>query len=259
MERWVDKVAVVTGASSGIGWAVAQDLLKAGMIVIGFARRLQKMEDLKETLDVSIREKFYPRCCDLTVLPSLKSNFHWIEQRFHSLHVLVNNAGMVQMTKVLEESNESTLKQVIDVNLMGTVNCTKQAYRLMQATMAKGEACHIVTVSSLLGHTVPLHIPECGLNLYPVTKHALHTLHEVLRRELFPHKLMRLSSISPGLTRTDFGGAPSDDEKKKWEELIEPDEILLPEDVARGVNFILSSPPHVTIADLLMVPARERY
>ncbi|XP_014091899.1 farnesol dehydrogenase [Bactrocera oleae] len=259
MERWVDKVAVVTGASSGIGWAIAQDLLKSGMIVIGLARRLQQMEELKEELDASIRERFYPRSCDMTVLPSVKSNFHWIEQRFHRLHVLVNNAGMVEMTKVLEEGNEAILQRVIDVNLMGTVNCTKQAYRLMQTTMAQGEACHIITVNSLLGHTVPQHIPECGLNLYPVAKHALYTLDEVLRRELFPHKLMRLSTISPGLTRTDFGGAPTEDEKKKWEEMIEPDEILLPEDVARGVNFILASPPHVTIANLLMVPAREKY
>ncbi|XP_067634750.1 farnesol dehydrogenase-like [Eurosta solidaginis] len=259
MDRWVDKVAVVTGASSGIGWAITQDLLKCGMVVVGLARRLQQMEDLKEELDSSIRERFYPRSCDMTLLPSVKSNFHWVEQRFHRLHVLINNAGMMEMTKVLDEGNEAALQRVIDVNLIGTVNCTKQAYRVMEATMAQGEACHIVTVNSLLGHMVPPHIPECGLNLYPVAKHALHTLHEVLRRELFPHKLMRLSSISPGLTRTDFGGTPTDDEKRTCEELIEPDEILLPEDVARGVNFILSSPPHVTIVDLVIVPTREKY
>lgn len=194
MERWRGKVAVVTGASAGIGWAICKELLNSDMIVIGLARRLKVMEDLKSELPACQKDRFFPRECDLTSLPSLRTAFHWLEQRFaQRMHVLINNAGMCEFSKILDAGNDDALKRVIDVNLMGAVYCTKEAYRLMKKAMEFGEECHVINVNSLLGHTVPEAIPGCGFNLYPVAKHALRATNEVLRREMYDDKLLRLS------------------------------------------------------------------
>ncbi|XP_037936023.1 farnesol dehydrogenase-like [Teleopsis dalmanni] len=257
MQRWRGKIAVVTGASSGIGWCVTKDLIDADMFVVGLARRVPQMEKLRLELEETKRENFYPHECDLGSLSSIQAAFAWIEERFKKVHVLINNAGMSEHSKLLDEGNEELLKRNVDVNLNGTIFCTKAAYRLMKIAMNAGEECNIINVNSLLGHQIPLHIPDCGLNIYPVTKHALLAANDVLRRELYEHKLMRLCTISPGLTQTNFGATAFDD--KTLRALPTADDILQPEDVSRGVVFILSSPLHVTIADLVMLPSREKY
>lgn len=194
MERWSGKVAVVTGASSGIGWATCNALLDANMVVIGLARRLNVMQELREKLPENQRERFFPRTCDLTSLPSVRCAFHWIEERFaQRMHVLINNAGTIGHSCLLDTGNEESLENVMNVNVLGPVFCTKEAYRLMQKAMSFGEECHIIHVNSLLGHRVPPHIPGCGFNLYPVSKHALTALNEVLRRETQDDKLLRIS------------------------------------------------------------------
>ncbi|XP_073828269.1 farnesol dehydrogenase-like [Musca autumnalis] len=258
MERWRGKVAVVTGASAGIGWAICKELLKADMIVIGLARRLKVMEELKSQLPINQKDRFFPRECDLTSLPSLRTAFHWLEQRFaQRMHVLVNNAGMCEFSKLLDAGNDEAIKRVIDVNLMGAVYCTKEAYRLMKKAMEFGEECHVIQVNSLLGHVVPPHIPGCGFNLYPVAKHALRATNEIFRREMSDDKLLRLSTISPGLTETNFGKKePLSENVDSFPAFSDP---LKPEDVANGVAFILGTPLHVTIAELLMVPTSEKY
>lgn len=260
MERWAGKIAVVTGASSGIGWCICKQLLESGMIVIGLARRLHLMEELKSCLKNDIKDNFYPRECDLTSLPSIKTQFHWTEHRFKRLNVLINNAGMAEYSSLLEDGNEAALKRTMDVNLLGAIFCIKEGFRLMKHAMQElNEECHIINVNSLLGHTIPLHIPQCGFNVYPVAKHALKATNDMLRRELYPNKLMRLSAISPGATKTNFGTFKSNADKQHLQNMPEIEGMLEADDVARGVLFILASPLHVTIADLIMVPSREQY
>uniref|UniRef100_A0A1B0A028 Dehydrogenase n=1 Tax=Glossina pallidipes TaxID=7398 RepID=A0A1B0A028_GLOPL len=259
MERWSGKVAVVTGASSGIGWSICKHLLENNMVVIGLAKRLKVMEELREELSKAQMDRFFPRECDLTSLPSLRTAFHWIEQRFaQRMHVLINNAAILEHSKLLDPGNDEALQRVIDVNLMGAIYCTKEAYRLMKKAMAFGEECHMINVNSLLGHVVPEHIPNRGFNLYPVAKHALRATNEVLRREMFEDKLLRISTISPGVTATDMS-AKTNEHVENLGESPEIFELLKPEDVAKGILFILGSPAHVTIAELLMVPTGEKY
>ncbi|XP_030379571.1 farnesol dehydrogenase-like [Scaptodrosophila lebanonensis] len=279
MERWRDRVAIVTGASAGIGWAIARALIEADLYVVGLARRHERMLELRDSQlgSEEQRKRFTAIACDLSDLDSIRAAFEQVERLPCSrdgVHVLINNAGMASYSRLLDEGNEKALQRTMDVNLMGSVHCAKQTYRLMQPALAAGQACHVINVCSLLGHRIPPHIPGCGFNLYPVAKHALRALNEVLRREFQPHKLLlRLSNISPGLTHTEFSEAASRNSESTAEATPSTKQTtstsvsvpefggawLQPEDVARGVLFILGSPQHVSVAELLMVPTCEEY
>lgn len=193
MERWSGKIAVVTGASSGIGWAVVKDLTAAGMTVVGLARRLNRMDMLKLELDPVARGCFHPRACDISSLDSIKLAFQWIEEKFKRVHVLVNNAGIMRFTGILTEGNEEGLRELVDVNILGLVYSAKEAYRLMKIAMNNGEECHLINVNSILGHTIPSSLASLTYNLYPTSKHALKATNEVLRQELVHEKLIRIS------------------------------------------------------------------
>lgn len=194
MERWRNKIAVVTGASSGIGWSITKELLKAHVNVIGLSLQTKPEEELKTELNSEELTLFHQKQCDLTQLDEIKTAFQWISKEFNNkIHILINNAGMCEFSKILDEDNEAALKRVIDVNLMAAIFCCKESYKLMKLAMAKQEECHVINISSLLGHTIMPHIPDCGFNLYPVAKHALRATNEVLRREMANDKLLRLS------------------------------------------------------------------
>ena len=93
MDKWVGKIAVVTGASSGIGAAIIKDLAQNGLIVIGLARRAEKIDEIAAGLS-SAPGKIYSHKCDIGDLNSVNETFKWIEENFQKTHILVNNAGL---------------------------------------------------------------------------------------------------------------------------------------------------------------------
>lgn len=98
MEKWTGKVAVVTGASAGIGAAIVEDLAKNGIVVIGLARRPQKIEENVKNFPAGYG-KVYARACDVSSLESIKETFEWIESEFGAVNILVNNAGIGRFVK----------------------------------------------------------------------------------------------------------------------------------------------------------------
>lgn len=93
MEKWEGKLAVVTGASSGIGAAILKDLVKAGVNVVGLARRVEKVQEIINEVE-GVTGKVYAYKCDVSDLSSVKTAFKWIEDNFGSFQILVNNAGV---------------------------------------------------------------------------------------------------------------------------------------------------------------------
>uniref|UniRef100_T1PAP0 Short chain dehydrogenase n=1 Tax=Musca domestica TaxID=7370 RepID=T1PAP0_MUSDO len=252
MEQLKSKIAVVTGASSGIGAAVVKDLLKAQLIVIGLARRIERVEQLKQQLTGEEQQRLHAIRCDVTNATAVAEAFKEISLSHGSIHVIVNNAGCLRMGQLCQMPPEQ-IEEVLQTNIMGVVNCTRNGFAAMQeAAGADGQPRgHIILINSILGHNVPVipgHVPS--LNIYPATKYALTAMNEIYRQEFRAlGTRIKVTSISPGLVDTEL---ITEEQKKICHGII-----LQPEDVSRAVMFALSSPPHVNIYELIVKPAGD--
>ncbi|XP_035913580.1 farnesol dehydrogenase-like [Anopheles stephensi] len=243
MERWNGKVAVVTGASSGIGAAIVKDLAKAGMITIGLARRVERVEQLKKDLPKEAAARLYAMKCDVSVETDIERTFQRIHDTHGGVDVLVNNAGILRTNNLLDVGTTPDLRAVLDTNVTGLVLCSQWAYKSMVERKVAG---HIVHINSIAGHTVP-NYPK--MNIYPATKHAVTALTEVMRQELREAGTkIKVTSISPGGVRTEiFDGM----------EIPEDMPLLASEDISEAVLYVLGTPPHVQVHELIIKPNGE--
>lgn len=189
MERWTGKVAIISGASSGIGSAVAIDLVKAGLTVVGLARRAERVDELQKSIPANAKGKLYSLKCDVSNDDDVKKAFEWIEKTFGAVHVLVNNAGVSVLTSITEEGNDEKLKNVIQTNLWGLVSTTKKFFTLVKKYNVVG--AHIININSVLGHDVfPTPLGRNPIyNVYPATKYGVTAVTETLRQEFSYHGL----------------------------------------------------------------------
>lgn len=180
MERWQNKVAVVTGASAGIGAATCKRLVEEGMIVVGLARRLVKMKSkVLPTIAADKQHNFHCFKCDVGDEQSVKEAFEWVERQFGGVDVLINNAGVAKSTTMLAENNSQDLNETINTNVMGVVWCTREAFHSMKKRKVNG---HVIIINSVAGHKVPF-FPGMSLNIYPASKHAVTAMTEIFRQE----------------------------------------------------------------------------
>ncbi|XP_037935018.1 farnesol dehydrogenase-like [Teleopsis dalmanni] len=248
MDRWQNKVAVVTGASSGIGAAVVKDLLNAGLIVVGLARRVQLVEELKEQVTKENQQKLHARQCDVSNEDSVNEAFDWIEKNLGGIDILVNNAGAYKQGN-LTEIDTNIVQDILQTNVMGVVYCTKRAFKSMKERNFNG---HVLIINSILGHKVASGAFSKGpsSNMYPPSKYALTAMTEIYRQEFNNLETkVKITSISPGLVSTDI--VP-----KQLKEMMF-DRILQAEDISNAVLFAISTPPHVQIHELTIKPLGE--
>ncbi|KAG5678337.1 hypothetical protein PVAND_008022 [Polypedilum vanderplanki] len=252
MEKWRGKVAIVTGASSGIGAAIVRDLAKNGITVIGLARRVQKIREQTKDFPENYANvhAFY---CDVSKIESIKEAFKLIEERFGVINILVNNAGIGKKTSILvdDEETDGKISQVIDTNFTGLVHVTRHAYMLMKKSEDYGM---VVNINSVAGHKVsfPYYgVPET--NVYNGSKFAVTATTEYLRHELIQmkDKKVRVSSVSPGVVDTSFFHSsqmlPDNIEMRD----VAP--VLNPSDIADAVMYLLQVPYHVNITEMTKV------
>lgn len=181
MDRWSKKVAVVTGASAGIGSAIAIELTKQGMIVVALARRVERVQQLKEKIPIGSLGSLHARKCDVTKEDEVKSTFDWIKNTFGGIDVLVNNAGITRSTNLIDADNTTPIREIVETNIMGVVYCTREAFQSMKSRNVDG---HIININSIAGHHVPFIAGVMpSFNIYPGTKHAITAMTEVLRQE----------------------------------------------------------------------------
>uniref|UniRef100_A0A1B0DIX8 Dehydrogenase n=2 Tax=Phlebotomus papatasi TaxID=29031 RepID=A0A1B0DIX8_PHLPP len=248
MDRWVNRVAVVTGASSGIGAEIAKDLTKSGMIVVGLARRVERFDELKSGLPDEQKNNFHGLKCDVMDEEEVAKTFAAIEEKFGGIDVLVNNAGVYDPSmKLFQEGNSSKISETINTNITGFISCTREAFKSMKKRSFPG---HIINMNSISGHNVPNLPTDYYFNVYAATKHAITALTETERQEFAKERLgIKVSSISPGICQTDLSPHFS-------KEALVSYPHLYPRDVSNAVLYVLGTPPHVQIQELTIKPIR---
>ncbi|XP_069683475.1 dehydrogenase/reductase SDR family member 11-like [Periplaneta americana] len=247
MERWSGRVAMVTGASAGIGATIAVDLVKKGLRVVAVARRVERIKDLESQVK-SAPGKLYCLKCDVSNEEDIKAAFKWVRDNLGGVDVLVNNAGGGSANSLREGPVESW-RTILDLNVLGLSICTKEAIQCMKSRGV--DDGHIIHIGSLLGHVIPP--ADHPFLMYSASKHAVKALTEGLRRELVNQKSkIRVSCISPGIVKTEFLQAAG-----KSDELYDRVPSLLSQDIADAVVYALGAPPHVQIHDIIIKPVGE--
>uniref|UniRef100_A0A1L8E4Y4 Putative dehydrogenase n=1 Tax=Nyssomyia neivai TaxID=330878 RepID=A0A1L8E4Y4_9DIPT len=253
MDRWVGKVAVVTGASAGIGAEIAKDLVKSGIRVVGLARRAERVEALKNGLSEDVRNNFYALMCDVSKEEEIVATFAKITEDFGGVDILINNAGIGKFdVKLTDRGSSAAINEIVQTNVMGVINCTREAIVSMRERNVNGQVIHI---NSSLGHKVVMPpVASFNFNVYPATKFAVTALTDSHRFEMVDeNRAIKIASVSPGLVDTEFTGGHLTAENFK--------QIphLLPQDISQAVLYVLSTPPHVNVQEVLLKPVGCSY
>ncbi len=247
LARWSGRVALVTGASSGIGRAVAERLAAANMRVVVCGRRRALLEDLAERLGARGADVL-PVAVDLRREGDIAALFARVRSAWGGTDVLVNNAGLGRHSPLVDGQTEAW-REMLEVNVLALCICTREALFDMRR---RGDDGHVVHVSSMAAYRVP---PQGGV--YAASKHAVRALTEGLRAELRELRSgIRVSAVSPGFVETEFASVYHQDEEKA--RLTDPRyKVLEPSDVAEAVAYLLGQPPHVQIHDVLLRPTDQ--
>lgn len=194
MDRWIGKVAIVTGASVGIGAAITIDLLNAGVIVVGLARRVELIAELRNKVPESLAGALHAIKCDLTIESDILAAFEYTERVLGGADILINNAAILNTPgNLVDANNTAIMRQILDTNVLGLALCTREAFQSMKLRGVDG---HVVMLSSVCGRLVPC-LPGAGsLNMYVASKYALTAMAEQIRQEFYDLKTRIKISVS---------------------------------------------------------------
>ncbi len=240
-------VAIVTGASSGIGAAVAAALAQVGWAVVLGARRADRLEAVVG----AIRERGgSAEACvtDVTVRQEVEALAALALERFGRIDALVNNAGVMPLSPV-QALRVDDWERMVDVNVKGVLF----GVAAVLPTMLDRGSGHIVNIGSVAGRR-----PFPGGSVYSATKFAVRSLSWGLQLELSAAHGIRVTDIQPGVVDTELSDhIPDPGRREAFQSNWEGRRSLQPEDVARAVVFALTSPPHVNVNEILLRPTDQ--
>jgi NADP-dependent 3-hydroxy acid dehydrogenase YdfG len=246
------KVAIVTGASSGIGYATSLALSKAGIRVAVGARRLDRLEELKRQIlknsDEGKEEQIFTQGkLDVTSKSDCDSFVDTVVKKWGRVDILINNAGLMPLS-YFKNCKVKEWEQMIDVNIKGLLYCTSAVIPYM----IDKKSGHIINLSSIAGRIV-----FAGGSVYCATKHAITALSEGLRKELSPEYNIRVTCIEPGAVATELLETITDESMSKFIEASKNMERLQSEDIANAILYTIQAPAHVNVNEILLRPTTQ--
>jgi len=241
------KVAVVTGASSGIGEATALALAREGAAVALGARRADRLESLRDRIE-SDGGRAAAIEADIADEAQARALVEGARDQLGGLDILVNNAGVMLLGPVTGADTEEW-RRMVDVNVLGLLYCTHAALPVM----AEQGSGHIVNLSSVAGRTANL-----GSAVYNLTKWGVGGFSEALRQEAL-HAGIRVTIVEPGFVQTELQGHNQNpmvvEQIDKMQQQI--GDLLQAEDIADAIAYAVTRPQHVSINEVLVRPTRQ--
>jgi len=242
---YINKVGIVTGASSGIGYQICLDLSKKGMTIAAFARREEKLEDLAGLIK-SHGGQFYYEAFNIKEEKKLIGFFNRVKNKFGRLDLLVNNAGLGHKSPLLDGETQ-LWRDMLEINVIALSVCSREAVKHMGENSGQ-----IIHNSSMSGHRVP-----GGSGMYSATKFAVRSLTEGLRKELREiNSPIRIHCLSPGFVETEFAEKYHQD-RAIAQDLYSSLKVLEAKDISKTIEFLLQCPKHMEIHDILMRPTQQ--
>lgn len=240
------KVAVITGASSGIGFATALALSRAGAKVAIGARREDKLAELADVIQGEGGSVLYKKL-DVTKRSDCEAFAAAVLDEWGSIDVLVNNAGLMPLS-FFQNLKIDEWDRMVDVNLKGVMYCTAAVI----SHMKEKKSGHIINISSVAGRIV---FPSGSV--YCATKHAVTALSEGLRQEFSTRSNIRVTCIEPGVVDTELNTTITDEALASFVKKTKEMASLRAEDIASAIVYSVDAPSHVNINEVLIRPTTQ--
>ena len=241
-------MAIITGASSGIGAATALALSKAGAKVAIGARRVDRLEELAKKITENGGQAFYQKL-DVAQKSECDDFAKAVLEKWNSIDILVNNAGLMPLS-FFKNLKVDEWDRMVDVNIKGVLYSTAAVITHMK----EKKSGHIVNLSSVAGRIV---FPAGSV--YCATKHAVTAFTEGLRQELSTRSNIRITSIEPGIVSTELTSTITDESLKGYVENAKKIQSLQSEDIANAILYAVEAPPHVNVNEVLIRPTTQEH
>ena len=241
------KTAIITGATSGFGRAIALRFAGLGFNLIVTGRREDRLIDLKNELIANFKIKVETLCFDVRDNQACSLAIQSLTKSFKHIDILVNNAGLAAGSSPFQDSDLNDYEQMIDTNVKGLLYMTK----LIVPGMIEQKSGHIVNISSIAG----IEVYPTG-SVYCASKHAVNAITKGLRLDLIRHGI-KVSSVSPGMAETEFSIVRNHGDEVKAKAVYAGITPLNAEDIADAVEFIITRPDHVSINDIQINPTQQ--
>jgi NADP-dependent 3-hydroxy acid dehydrogenase YdfG len=241
----MDKIALITGATSGIGKATAYELAKVGFKLILCGRRNEILGALEKDLNkITLTTSL---CFDVSDNLEVNRSISSLPKKWKNINVLINNAGNAHGMDLFQDGNIDDWDKMIDINVKGLMYVTKAIID----NMIENSSGHIINIGSLAGREV---YPKG--NIYCASKYAVKAISQSLRLDLNNHNI-KVSEINPGLVETSFSDVRFKGDKSRAKNVYKGYKALQANDIAEIISFVISRPKHVNIADLLVLPSDQ--
>lgn len=242
------KWALITGATSGFGKATADLFANHGCNLIVTGRRAEKLEAIQHILEEKYGVKVLSYCFDIRQMNQCVEMANDLAEREIVPDILVNNAGLAAGKNKLQEGLIGDWERMIDTNIKGLLYITRSILPMM---IERNEG-HVINIGSTAGHIV---YPEG--NVYNATKFAVKALNEAINLDLVGTNI-RCCSIDPGAAETEFSLVRFNGDEEKAKKVYEGFQPLQAEDIANTIYYVVTTPAHVNITNLVVYPTAQR-
>lgn len=240
-------IALITGASSGIGEATGLTLANHGFNTILVGRRTDRLDALKASIEQNFPVQAYVATVDVRDKQAVQDMVNALPLAWRSVQVLINNAGLAWGLSAIDQGQLEHWDTMIDTNIKGLLYVTKFVTPLL---VENGNG-HIVNIGSIAGKEV-----YANGNVYCATKHAVDALSRSMRLDL-SHYPIKVSAIHPGAVETEFSLVRFDGDEERAANVYKGFENLVAQDIADAIWFMLSRPKHVNINEMTIMPTAQ--
>ncbi|MAM19515.1 MAG: NAD(P)-dependent oxidoreductase [Gramella sp.] len=241
----MNKTALITGATSGIGKSTAIRFAVEGFHLILCGRRLERLEQLKKEL--SVETEVHILNFDVRNREDVFSKIASLPPEFSNIDILVNNAGNAHGLDPIQEGSIEDWEAMMDINVKGLLYVSKAVI----PKMIEKHSGHIINIGSTAGKEV---YPKG--NVYCASKHAVDAINQGMRIDLNGNGI-RVGAVNPGLVQTEFSEVRFKGDSDKADKVYQGFQALKPEDIADIIHFVVTRPYHVNIADLVVLPTAQ--